>query len=206
MDVWSVPAKGVDLRPYTNSTLHWIGCPDFGETGCDPDEFYCEFDPTTQTLSFGSTAGNASSDALRAVVDPNNINGNAMPDAITTESGFCTAEMPFGGVCNAPDINNNDVPIDTADALCFALGYQSGSMTWVNENFCPEANTITADGSNWTSDFVESNGYGKTYTCIGFRVAPTSSVPAITGYGLIATAVIIGIAGFMVIRRRKVSI
>jgi hypothetical protein len=47
--MWGDPARGVDLRAYTNSTLHWIGCP---SDGCDPEEFFCDFDQDTQTLSF----------------------------------------------------------------------------------------------------------------------------------------------------------
>ena len=33
IDMWGFPAKGVDLRAYTNSTLHWIGC---ASLGCEP--------------------------------------------------------------------------------------------------------------------------------------------------------------------------
>ena len=91
----------------------------------------------------------------------------------TTQSqGCCTAQITIFGVCNAPDSNNNGVQIDAADALCNALGYNSGSLTWAEINACPEVNAITADGSDWTSDFVRSEGYGKTYTCVGFPDPP----------------------------------
>ena len=53
-------------------------------------------------------------------------------------------------------------------ALCQQLGYQSGSVTFVSANGCPESHW---DGSTWTSDYVKSQGYGKMYTCVG---APTA--------------------------------
>jgi len=126
-----------------------------------------------------------------------------MPDELTPVDGCCTEQIPLFGICNAPDANNNGVPIDGAEALCNALGYESGSLTQVDANTCPEANAITADGSDWTSDFVDSSGYGKTYTCVGF-IFPTP-IPTLSKWGLIAMAGILGIVGFIVIRRRKVT-
>ena len=200
IDMWGQPARGVDLRAYTNSTLHWIGCP---TDGCSPETFFCNFNPATQTLSFGTTEESA----LRAAVDPGNAEGDVMPDDNLAEEGCCNAQVPLFGVCNAPDANNNGVPIDAATALCFALGYETGSLTWVDDNTCPEANAVTADGSDWTSDFVRSSGFGKTYTCTGFRVEPTAVaiIPTLSQWGLIAMAGILGIVGFIVIRRRKVA-
>lgn len=199
IDMWGRPARGVDLRAYTNSTLHWIGCP---SNGCEPDDFFCDFDPNTQTLSFGTTRS-----TLRAAVDPGNAEGDTMPDensSLGTDcDGCCCDQFPLFGVCNAPDAFNNGVPIDAADALCNALGYASGSLTEVDSNTCPEANAIAADGSDWTSDFVDSSGYGQTYTCVGFR--DVSSVPTLSEWGLIAMAGILGIAGFMVMRRRRLT-
>lgn len=202
MEVWSMPARGVDLRAYTNSTLHWIGCP--GD-GCLPESFFCNFDSGTETLSFGTTS---EGEALRSVVDPDNEHGDLMPNDSDTDC--CTAENFFSGVCNAPDANNNGVPIDAAEALCYALGYESGSLTWVDGNTCPEANALTADGGDWTSDFVDSSGYGRTYTCVGFRVEPIpvtpANVPTLSEWGLIAMAGALGLVGFMVIRRRKAAV
>jgi hypothetical protein len=202
IDMWGEPARGVDLRAYTNSTLHWIGCP---SDGCDPDEFFCDFDPATETLSFG--AAGEFDDALRAAVDPGNAEGDAMPTENLT--GCCDASNPLFGVCNAPDANNNGVPIDAADALCNALGYENGSLTWVDSNGCPEAHAITADGSDWTSDFVGSPGFGQTYTCVGFRAepvpTPTPTIPTLSEWGLIAMAGLMGIVGFIVMRRKKVA-
>ncbi len=202
IDMWGRPARGVDLRAYTNSTLHWIGCPSIG---CAPDNFFCDFDPNTQTLTFGTTG----EDALRAAVDPGNEAGDTMPNTQQPSfdadcGGCCCDDVPLFGVCNAPDSDNNGVPIDAAEALCNALGYESGSLTEVDDNSCPEANAITADGSDWTSDFVDSEGYGRTYTCVGFRAIPTN-VPTLSEWGLIAMAGILGIVGFMVTRRRKAA-
>ncbi|MCH7519057.1 MAG: IPTL-CTERM sorting domain-containing protein [Candidatus Dadabacteria bacterium] len=202
IDMWGDPARGVDLRAYTNSTLHWIGCP---TDGCAPDDFFCDFDPNTETLSFGTTVDSA----LRAAVDPGNAEGDTMPNENTSENtvcdGCCCEQIPLFGVCNAPNADNNGVPIDAADALCFALGYESGSLTEVDSNSCPEANAITADGSDWTSDFVESAGYGETYTCVGFRHVPSNVIPTLSEWGLITMAGVLGIIGFIAIRRRKVT-
>ncbi len=105
--------------------------------------------------------------------------------------------------CDAPDSNNNGVPIEAADALCNALGYESGSLTEVaDESGCPEAHVVIANGSDWVSDFVMHNGYGRSYTCVGFRV---TDVPTLSEWGLIAMAGVLGIVGFMVIRRRKAT-
>ena len=197
--MWGQPARGVDLRDYTNSTLHWIGCP---TDGCEPDEFFCTFDPNTETLSFGTSVPQ---EPLRAAVDPNNAQGNTMPDQNLSVEGCCDEEHQLFGVCNAPDSDNNGVPIDAADALCFALGYESGSLTEVDANLCPEANTLNADGSIWTSDFAGGDGYGATYTCVGFRDVTAQVVPTLSEWGLIAMAGILGIIAFISIRRRKLT-
>ncbi len=198
--MWGEPARGVDLRAYTNSTLHWIGCP---SDGCDPEDFFCNFDPATETLSFG-VIGSNSEGALRAAVDPGNAAGDTMPDDNLAPQGCCTAEVPLFGVCNAPDANNNGVPIDAAEALCFALGYETGSLTSDPGNGCPEANALTADGSDWSSDFVFSDGFGQTYTCVGFEADLLARpIPTLSEWGLIAMAAALGIVGFMAYRRRK---
>ena len=58
-------------------------------------------------------------------------------------------------------------------ALCQQLGYQSGSVTTVSANNCPEPHW---DGTAWTSDYVDSHGYGKMYTCVG--IVPTAAPSA----------------------------
>lgn len=196
--MWGEPARGVDLRAYTNSTLHWIGCP---SDGCQPEDFFCNFDPETQTLSFGSNSPNQ---ALRAAVDPGNAEGDTMPNENLAEGGCCNSEVPLFGVCNAPDANNNGVPIDAAEALCFALGYETGSLTWVDSNDCPEANALKPNGSDWSSDFVFSSGFGQTYTCTGFRADLFARpIPTLSEWGIIVTAVVLGMVGYITYRRKK---
>ncbi len=155
-DLWGMTASGVDLVAWTSSTLHWIGCP--GD-GCDPANFYCNDDPVAQTLSFGTTQ----LDALRSSVDPGNGLGDTLDGPFT---GCCNAP---GGLCNAPDSTNNGVAVDMIGALCTALGYSSGMIVREEAtNFCPEPNVVTADGQEWDSDFVDSDGYGAEYQCSGF--------------------------------------
>ena len=196
INMWSQDANGVDLRAYTDSTLHWIGC---NSNGCDPDSFFCDYDLTTQTLSFGTTT----TGPLRAALDPGNAEGDLMPT--TGGGGCCSVDAPLFNPCDAPDSNNNGVPIDAAGALCNALGYESGSLTEVtDENGCPEINAVTANGNDWNSDFVMNNGYGTSITCVGF-IEPEVNVPTLSEWGLIAMAGALGIIGFMVLRRKKAT-
>ena len=154
-------SRGVDLRAWTNSTLHYIGCP---TDGCDPNEFYCNYDANSQMLEFGTN----SNSAMRAMVDPDNANGDTMPNSY---GGCCNGPL---GLCNSPDANNNGVSIPggstNADALCDALGYQSGQLlASINNNSCPEPHVLDAAGLQWSSDFNNSSGWGKAYRCMSFK-------------------------------------
>lgn len=155
--LWGMAAStGVDLVQWTSSTLHWIGCP--GD-GCSPGSFYCNYDPIMQTLTFGTTEFAA----LRSSVDPGNVLGDALAGPFT---GCCNAP---GGLCNAPNTANNGVAVDMVGALCTALGYSSGMvLREEGDNSCPEPHAVTADGQQWTSDFVNSDGFGAEYMCVGF--------------------------------------
>jgi hypothetical protein len=156
-NMWGQPAKGVDLRAWTNSTLHYLGC---NGNGCSAASFFCNDDPNAQTLEFGSTG------TVRAVVDPDNKEGDKMP---TNYSGCCSANAPLG-VCNGPDASNNKINIDNAKALCNALGYQNGVLAASGpSNSCPEAHALTADGTKWSSDYVNSDGYGRHWKCSVFK-------------------------------------
>jgi len=155
MQMWGNAASGVDLRLYTNSTLHWIGCPG---NGCTPDTWYCDYDPVAHTMQFGTT----SNTAMRAVVDPNDDAGDAMPDS----GGSCCSNNGVNQRCNAPDSENNGVNVDMVTALCASLGYTHGEI--VREmlgNACPEPHAVADDGSEWSSDFVGSSGSGMEYRC-----------------------------------------
>jgi cysteine-rich repeat protein len=156
MNVWGLTASGVDLRSYTNSTLHWIGCPN---NGCSTNEFYCNYNAMNGTLQFGTT----SAGAMRAVVDPNNASGDNMPNSY---SGCCSNASQTS-ICNAPDsLNNGNGNVVMVDALCASLGYSNGQIIReVNNNSCPEPTALSADGLSWTSDWVSSQGFGAEYLC-----------------------------------------
>jgi hypothetical protein len=157
MNMWGNTAKGVDLRAWTNSTLHYIGC---NGDGCTPASFTCSDNSNAETLEFGSSG------TVRALVDP----GNALGDQMATNYSGCCGSNDKDGLCNAPDSNNNGVNVNSAQALCNALGYVTGQLVAsVNSNTCPEVHVLTADGLNWSSDYVSSNGYGRQWKCTGFK-------------------------------------
>ncbi|MSP26052.1 MAG: hypothetical protein EXR75_13010 [Myxococcales bacterium] len=155
-NMWGQPAKGIDLRKWTASTLHYIGC---NGDGCAPASFFCNYDAVNKTLEFGSPG------IVRAMVDPGNVYGEQMA---TSYSGCCQANQVLG-LCNAPDANNNGINVNNALALCNALGYQTGILVASGpDNTCPEAHAVDATGKNWSSDYVNSDGYGRHWKCSGF--------------------------------------
>ncbi len=156
MNMWGKAAKGVDLRAWTGSTLHYIGC---NGDGCSPASFSCTFNANAKTLEFGSTG------TVRSMIDPGNQNGDAMA---TSYSSCCSANQQLG-LCNAPDGNNNGVSVNNAQALCKALGYNSGQLVASSaSNSCPEAHALDTSGKSWSTDFVNSQGYGRQWKCSGF--------------------------------------
>ena len=155
MNMWGGAANGVDLRAWTNSTLHYIGC---NGDGCSPNSFTCVDDVGNETLEFGTSG------TLRAVVDPNNSNGDIMP---TSYSGCCSGPL---GLCNSFDSTNNNIGVNSVDSLCHALGYSSGTiLNQVSSNSCPEVHSASPDGQDWSSDFSNTQGYGSKYLCSGYR-------------------------------------
>lgn len=150
--IWGQEARGVDLRQYTNSTLHFIGC---NGNGCPADSFFCTVDRANLVLTFGTT----SSVALRALVDPDDAAGDDMSGNL---AGCATASVPTS-ISNAPD-----KPED-ANALCRALGFASGTVERVNANVCPEPTALDPEGQTWTNDYIASAGYGRVFTCSGVR-------------------------------------
>jgi len=159
-EVWGLPAIGVDLRAYTNSELHFVGCPG---NGCNPSTFYCTHDAINETLEFGTTS---STSVLRALVDPGNVLGDTNP---TSFSGCCDALEP-SGLCNAFDSNGNGTGINSIEALCDALGYQSGTFVrQIFNNSCPEVHATATNGLVWNSDYVNGFGGGQAYQCAGFK-------------------------------------
>lgn len=148
--MWGLPVTGVDLRAYTGSTLHFIGVID-----TDPSAaFFCQFNPAQQTLTFGASGG-----ILRSLLDVGDSNGADMSGGITS----CASAANPDAIHNAPDKQLD------AQALCSALGYSFGSVEAVASNTCPEPNALDSGGSAWESDFVNSQGYGKIFSCAGFQ-------------------------------------
>ncbi len=150
--MWGRQVRGVDLRSYTNSTLHFIGC--FAGIGsqCLPEEFFCSFDRGALTLTFGAPSG-----SVRALLDPGDAAGASMTGGVFD----CASGSNPDALHNAPDKQAD------ANALCRALGYAGGTVDAVNTNNCPEPTAVDPDGGNWTSDFVRSDGYGQSFTCSG---------------------------------------
>jgi cysteine-rich repeat protein len=155
MNMFGAAATGFDLRARTASTLHWMGC--MGN-GCNPNDWYCIYEPNNERLEFGSNGG-----VPRSAVDPGNNQGDTMPNNF---NGCCSGPL---GLCNTPDSANNGVNITMIDALCRALGYAGGTLlAEQGGNVCPEPHVNDVDGLDWDSDFVNSAGYGEKYECQGF--------------------------------------
>lgn len=136
-NVWGRPAVGLDLRAFTNSTLHFIGCND---DGCNRSTWFCNDDPVAGTISFGST-GSGINGVLRVQVDPGNVAGNS----ISQLYGSCSS-------ASSPDAISNFLIADSAAAaLCRALGYQDGTSVdqTGTTNSCPYANPVDSSGTNW---------------------------------------------------------
>merc|ERR550517_232102 len=119
----------------------WIGCND---NGCSTSEFYCT-DSSTQ-LTFGTTRTDAGG-AMRSVI------GTFWP---TSYSACCSSSLTSNCVTNSPDDSYS------ALALCNELGWSNGSVEAISLNYCPE---IHWTGSDWSSDWVHSDGFGRNYTC-----------------------------------------
>ena len=163
--VWGQTAYGVALGAYTNNELQFIGCIDgYYGASCATSDFSCT--DTDTGIAFGSTYPYPDSySTMRSCHGVSSIS-----ECVTYT--YC---YEAGGLCNAPYTQTD------ATALCGQLGYQSGSVAAVTDNYCPETHW---DGTTWTSDYVTSEGYGNYYTCWGSTApgyAPTP-LPTITTY------------------------
>jgi len=87
--------------------------------------------------------------------------------------------MPNNGECTTNDDCTTDV---------------NGQVSWTYSSFIPGTDIIVASAF---SDEIESNIVEKIW------VLPPTNIPTLSEWGLIAMAGILGIVGFMVIRRRK---
>jgi hypothetical protein len=145
--VWGQAAKGLELGPYTNGTLDWLGCVTIG---CAPNSFYCN--DIDNGIEFGSTTV-AAGNVMRSLIDPGNAAGDVFP---TTYSNCCTENYPRD-VCNAPSNQGNG--INSPLAVCRALGYQNAQVIREDTfNFCPNSVALTSNGGDWSSDF-DDKGY-----------------------------------------------
>jgi hypothetical protein len=102
---------------------------------------------------------------LRAVVDVGNLY-NDFPVARNS----CATASNTRSIYNGFDSNNNGVAGNNIASLCWALGYANGVIVrQESDNTCPEPHTASTDGTAWSTDYVQSNGYGAEYRCVGFR-------------------------------------
>jgi len=173
-------AYGIDLSFLKNNLL-WIGCAD----ACKPNQFYCTDSSTS--LSFGTS----STKALRAAL-------------VSSGSAF--------GCCSCGASNTNcifNAPDDpySATALCNQLGYDSGSVSRIDSNICPE---VHWNNSAWTSDWINTSGGGKSFTCSGVpTISPTEEAsssaptpnPTNPNYALVITRlnIMFGILGVLIV-------
>ena len=107
--------------------------------------------------------------STRALVDPNNAAGDPFPASYDSavNGGCCDAAAPRT-VCNAPMAANNGVGgLNSADALCKAMGFTSGTVVAEvsTSNSCPKPHSLTANGSSWTSNWSNVLGYGRQDRC-----------------------------------------
>jgi len=136
--VWGkYTGSGVALGQYTDNELQFIGCVG---NGCNANTFYCK--DTADGIKFGTTQRSA----MRACAGVSSMEE-------CKYNGCC---KKAGGLCNSPD-----KAVD-AEKLCQQLGYRTGTVEKVPDNTCPEAGWL---GKEWSSDYVNSHGYGKSYTC-----------------------------------------
>jgi len=141
--MWGRKSRGVNLARYTNGRLRWIGM--YGGYDGKAARFFCK--QYRDGITFGAYKG-----TMRAMLG---VKGRKEPKKVT---GCCSARNP-DQVCNAPD-RHYDV-----HKLCKAMGYTRGRLLRrSNKNTCPEAKFHKG---KWTSDFVNTPGYGQVFECKG---------------------------------------
>ena len=149
LTVWGKGVKGAFLGDYTDQGLQFVGC---GGTGCLRAWFNCtDSSPTPgESVTFGTTAG-----VMRACHGVSALAGckPLFYDEFKND-GSCCGHV--GGICNAPDTQVS------AAEICRALGYSSGFVDEATHGECSRPNW---NGSEWSSDFLSSGRFAKTYTC-----------------------------------------
>jgi len=145
-------AAGLDFRSF-GINLVWIGCSGF----CSASSFYCS-ESFGHWLEFGTTEDNA----MRAVI------GTSWP---TWFYGCCSSNSNNNCMMNSP------VTSSSATAICNVLGFTVGSVVASLYKTCPEAHW---DGTQFTSDYVGSDGFGKVFRCSNPADPPTRDPTAPT--------------------------
>jgi len=86
---------------------------------------------------------------------------------------------------------------------CQYFDTETESYSCIQSSFsCPLP--IPPNPVEFINGFENSSCNNKTDLCSGF--SPTKNVPTLSEWGLIAMAGVLGIVGFMVIRRRKLTV
>jgi len=100
--------------------------------------------------------------------------------------GFFFLAMPEKGYSQEP----------VFEGCCQYTGVQGGNMCYQSSSLCKKFKDYTFDGFFEGETCNEETGY-----CID----PITDVPTLSEWGLITMAGVLGIIGFMVIRRRKAT-
>lgn len=143
-------SRGLDLRAYAGGSLDWIGCPGNPLSGCG--DFYCTDDG--DFLEFGDQHPNPSF-PIRALIDPNNQNGNSIP--VEAAENYCgTLSNPSSGWVTAPTAAR-DVTL-----LCNTLGYETGQIVELGGDNAGFGNclTVTGDGDSASNFWRVANDSG----------------------------------------------
>jgi len=96
----------------------------------------------------------------------------------------------------------NDLPLDTTFTITETVPDQ-----WSLDSIVCDGDAVFDESVNEDSVEITCNSTGDiSCTFTNSRIPPVTNVPTLSEWGLIAMAGILGIVGFMVIRRRKVTV
>jgi len=149
----------------------------------------CEQPPFINLSPITATNDLGTDHTVTATVD---TDGVPEPDVLVTfevTSGPNAGEMsdPNTGECTV----NNDCTTDT-----------NGQVSWTyTSNGTPGTDTIVSTFTDLAGSNIESNTVEKIWE----RIEIKTPIPTLSEWGLMVMAGIIGIVGFMVLRRRKVA-
>ena len=134
------------------------------------------------------------------------IQKEADPADNTPFDFLITGDHPGEFTLKDPSASSTIIPIGFEDIVTVTEEVPSG---WIlDENIeCTKAELITVTNvpNGRTFKCLNESTSVKTVTCTFFNVNIERNVPTLSQWGLIAMAGILGIVGFMVMRRRKVT-